>query len=157
MGCARPHVVGWPRLAVAQTRLPPSADMRRCARSSATPGPPIRRAWRRARWQRRLRENKRDRIVSKSSEIDCQSHGCSWRKNENDDRDRCVKAINETTDDASKLKTLEASGLGDCVTARRNVLTAALDKIRSALACDGPKPQPGCGVTFRYIIQVNRN
>jgi len=74
MGCARPHVVGWPKLAVAPTRLPPSADMRRCARSSATPGPPIRRAWRRARWQRRLRGNKRGRIVSKSSGIDCQSH-----------------------------------------------------------------------------------
>jgi len=74
-----------------------------------------------------------------------------------DDRDRFVKAINETTDDASKLKTLEASGLGDCVAARRNVLTAALGKIRTALACDAPKAQPGCGVTFRYIIQVNRN
>jgi adenosine deaminase len=74
-----------------------------------------------------------------------------------DDRDRFVKAINETTDDASKLKTLEASGLGDCVATRRNVLTAALGKIRSALACDAPKAQPGCGVTFRYIIQVNRN
>ena len=74
-----------------------------------------------------------------------------------DDRDRLVKAISETTDDASKLKTLEASGLGDCVAARRNVLTAALGKIRSALACDAPKAQPGCGVTFRYIIQVNRN
>jgi adenosine deaminase len=74
-----------------------------------------------------------------------------------DDRDRFVKAINETTDDASKLKILEASGLGDCVAATRNVLTAALGKIRTALACDGPKAQPGCGVTFRYIIQVNRN
>jgi adenosine deaminase len=74
-----------------------------------------------------------------------------------EDRDRFVKAINETTDDASKLKTLEASGLGDCVAARRNVLTAALGKIRTALACDAPKAQPGCGVTFRYIIQVNRN
>src|SRR5260370_40838430 len=38
-----------------------------------------------------------------------------------------------------------------------NVLTAALGKIRTALACDAPKAQPGCGVTFRYIIQVNRN
>jgi adenosine deaminase len=43
------------------------------------------------------------------------------------------------------------------VATRRNVLTAALGKIRSALACDAPKAQPGCGVTFRYIIQVNRN
>ena len=41
--------------------------------------------------------------------------------------------------------------------ARRNALTAALGKIRTALACDAPDAQPGCGVTFRYIIQVNRN
>src|SRR6516165_8976258 len=68
-----------------------------------------------------------------------------------------VKAISETTDDASKLKALEASGLGDCVAARRNALTAAVGKIRTALACDAPNAQPGCGVTFRYIIQVNRN
>jgi adenosine deaminase len=35
----------------------------------------------------------------------------SWCSN---DRDRFVKAISEMTDDASKLKALEASGLGDC-------------------------------------------
>jgi adenosine deaminase len=74
-----------------------------------------------------------------------------------DDRDRFVKAISETTDDASKLKALEASGLGDCVAARRNDLTAAIGKIRTALACDARNTQPGCGVTFRYIVQVNRN
>jgi adenosine deaminase len=78
----------------------------------------------------------------------------SWCSN---DRDRFVKAISEMTDDASKLKALEASGLGDCVAARRNDLTAAIDKIRTALACDGRNAQPGCGVTFRYIVQVNRN
>src|SRR5215468_7498908 len=48
------------------------------------------------------------------------------------DRYRFVKAISETTDDASKLKALEASGLGDCVAARRNDLTAAIDKISCA-------------------------
>ena len=42
-----------------------------------------------------------------------------------DDRDRFVKAVSEAADDASKLKALEASGLGDCVAARRNDLTAA--------------------------------
>jgi adenosine deaminase len=43
------------------------------------------------------------------------------------------------------------------VAERRNALTAALGKIRTALACDAPDAQSGCGVTFRYIIQVNRN
>src|SRR5262249_37070092 len=78
----------------------------------------------------------------------------SWCSN---DRDRFVKAISEMTDDASKLKALEASGLGDCVAARRNDLTAAIGTIKTALACDGRNAQPGCGVTFRYIVQVNRN
>ena len=78
----------------------------------------------------------------------------SWCAN---DRDRFVKAISEMTDDASKLRALEASGLGDCVAARRNDLTAAIGTIKTALACDGRNAQPGCGVTFRYIVQVNRN
>src|SRR6516165_1379742 len=78
----------------------------------------------------------------------------SWCSN---DRDRFVKAISEMTDDASKLRALEASGLGDCVAARRNDLTAAIGTIKTALACDGRNAQPGCGVTFRYIVQVNRN
>src|SRR5262249_59230051 len=38
-----------------------------------------------------------------------------------------------------------------------SALTAAIGKIRTALACDMRDAQPGCGVTFRYIVQVNRN
>src|SRR5262249_56409885 len=52
-----------------------------------------------------------------------------------DDRDRFVKAISEATDDASKLKALEASGLADCLPASRNDLTAATGKLRTALPC----------------------
>src|SRR5262245_33111970 len=73
------------------------------------------------------------------------------------DRDRFVKAVSEAADDAAKLAALEASGLADCVAARRNDLTAAMGKIRTALACDGRNAQPGCGVTFRYIVQINRH
>src|SRR5262249_35605498 len=58
-----------------------------------------------------------------------------------DDRDRFVQVISETADDASKLKALEASGLGDCVAAKRNDLTAAIGKIRTALACDARDAQ----------------
>src|SRR5260370_19332402 len=56
-----------------------------------------------------------------------------------DDRDRFVKAINETTDDASKLNTLEAIGLADCEAARPKVLTAALDKVRTSHPSAAPK------------------
>ncbi len=65
--------------------------------------------------------------------------------------------MSETPDDASKLAALEASGLGDCVAATRNGMAAAISQVTSALSCDAPKAQPGRGVTFRYIIQVNRN
>ena len=78
----------------------------------------------------------------------------SWCPN---DRERFVKAVSETTDDASKLAALEASGLGDCVAATRNGVTASIGKITTALACDARNAQLGCGVTFRYILQINRN
>jgi adenosine deaminase len=73
------------------------------------------------------------------------------------DRDRFVKAVSEAADDASKLAALEANGLAGCVAARRNDLTAAIGKITTALACDVRNAEVGCGVTFRYIIQINRN
>jgi adenosine deaminase len=78
----------------------------------------------------------------------------SWCPN---DRERFVKAVTETTGDASKLAALEASGLGDCVAATRDGMTAATGKVTTALACDARNAQPGCGVTFRYILQINRN
>ena len=78
----------------------------------------------------------------------------SWCPN---DRERFVKAVSETTDDASKLAALQASGLGDCVAATRNGMAAALGTVTAALACDARNAQPGCGVTFRYILQINRN
>jgi adenosine deaminase len=73
------------------------------------------------------------------------------------DRDRFVKVVSEATDDPSTLAALEASELAGCVAAKRNDLTAAIGKITTALACDARNAQPGCGVTFRYIVQINRN
>jgi adenosine deaminase len=78
----------------------------------------------------------------------------SWCPN---DRERFVKAVSEATDDASKLAALEASGLGDCVAATRNGMAVAIGKVTTALACDARNAQPGCGVIFRYILQINRN
>src|SRR5262249_46948422 len=78
----------------------------------------------------------------------------SWCPTE---RERFVKAVREIADDASKLKRVQASGLGDCVAATRNGMTVAIGKVTTALACDARNAQPGCGVTFRYILQINRN
>lgn len=32
----------------------------------------------------------------------------------------------------------------------------AIDKARALMACDGPRPQPGCGVSLRFLQQINR-
>ena len=78
----------------------------------------------------------------------------SWCPN---DREKFVRAIATASDDASKLAALEASGLAECVAAKRNDLAAALGKISAALACDAANTQAGCGVAFRYIVQVYRD
>ena len=73
------------------------------------------------------------------------------------DREKFRNAIRGKEDDAARLAALQASGLDDCVAARRNDLAAAIARIRSELACDSQAAQPGCGVTFRYIVQVLRD
>jgi len=52
---------------------------------------------------------------------------------------------------------LQATGLEDCVAARRGDVAALIGRIRSELACDTPAAQPACGVTFRFIAQVVRD
>jgi adenosine deaminase len=47
-----------------------------------------------------------------------------------DDHDRLIKAMAEQKDDAGRLAALQANGLDACVTAKRNELTADIDKIR---------------------------
>ncbi len=78
----------------------------------------------------------------------------SWCPN---DRGRFTKAVGEASDNASKLAALQANGLADCVAAKRNDLAAAIGKITAMLGCETSNTQPGCGVTFRYIVQVYRN
>jgi adenosine deaminase len=73
------------------------------------------------------------------------------------DREKFVKAVAGQKDDAARLAALQASGLEDCVTAKRKELAAAIGEIARKLACDAGGKQPGCGVTFRYIAQVLRN
>ena len=74
-----------------------------------------------------------------------------------DDQDRFIRVMAGQQDDAARLAALQANGLDQCVTAKRNELAAAIDKIRSELACDQQRTRPGCGVTFRFIAQIARN
>ena len=64
------------------------------------------------------------------------------------DRDRFIKAMAEQTDDPGRLAALRANGLDDCVTAKRNDLTASIGKIRSELGCDQQATRPGCADHF---------
>jgi adenosine deaminase len=72
------------------------------------------------------------------------------------ERARFAQAISEATEDAAKLAALQASGLAYCVATKRNDLATAIGMIRTSLGCDAPAPQPGCSVTFRYIVQIFR-
>jgi adenosine deaminase len=74
-----------------------------------------------------------------------------------DDREKFRNAVRGKEDDAARLAALQASGFDDCVAARRNDLADAIGRIRNELACDSQAAQPGCGITFRYIVRVLRN
>ena len=73
------------------------------------------------------------------------------------EREQFRAAVRDKPEDAAKLAALEASGLGNCVAARRSVLEDNIARIRTALACDPQDAQPGCRVTFRFIAQILRD
>ena len=73
------------------------------------------------------------------------------------DRGKFVAAVAAASDDAAKLAALEASGLAECVAGKPNDLAAAFGKIIAALGCEADNTQAGCGVTFRYIVQIYRD
>jgi adenosine deaminase len=78
----------------------------------------------------------------------------SWCRN---DREKFVRAVAAASDDASKLAALEASGLAECVAGKRNDLAATFGEISAALGCDADNTRVGCGITFRYIVQIYRD
>jgi adenosine deaminase len=73
------------------------------------------------------------------------------------EREKLRAAIAGKQDDAERLAALQASGLGDCVAARRSDLAANIAAIRTTLACDRQPAPPGCRVTFRLIAQIARD
>src|SRR5262249_596842 len=78
----------------------------------------------------------------------------SWCPN---DRERFVKAVSETTDDASKLAALQASGLGDCVAATRNGMTAPLGTVTPVRAGAAARCTPAWGLPSISLPRTNRN
>ncbi len=78
----------------------------------------------------------------------------SWCPN---DRDKFGRAVAGASGDAAKLAALEASGLAECVAGKCSDLAAAFGKISAAMGCEADNTQAGCGVTFRYIVQIYRD
>lgn len=56
----------------------------------------------------------------------------------------------------TQLAALEAKGLADLVAPARAEVDFVTAAARSAMACDGPAPQPGCAVSLRYLQQISR-
>lgn len=84
---------------------------------------------------------------------------------EGDDRRRLAQVIAPETgpgpaqvgDPAAMLAALERAGLSQLVAKRTQQLKELMARIEALLDCDAQRTRPGCGVTFRYIAQVNRN
>jgi len=68
------------------------------------------------------------------------------------DRERFAKAVGEASDDASKLARWKRTGLP--IASRQSATTSRRDRQDHGHAgCETSNTQPGCGVTFRYIVQ----
>jgi hypothetical protein len=73
------------------------------------------------------------------------------------ERERMTQAIGAVGEPAAMLAALQGSGLDDAVTAKARQVAAIVAHIEALRDCAGDATRPGCGVTFRFIAQVNRN
>lgn len=76
---------------------------------------------------------------------------------EGEQRQQMAQAIAQQTEPAAMLEALERQGLADLVTARAQQLTDLMSRIETLRGCGADRLKPGCGVTFRFIAQINRN
>jgi adenosine deaminase len=79
------------------------------------------------------------------------------------DYDTLIAALNsgdkERSDAAlgAMLRAAEKGGLASVVGDMQARFAAGLKDIAATLACDGPRPRPGCGVRWNLIAQISRN
>lgn len=76
---------------------------------------------------------------------------------EGEDRQRLASAIGEAREPAAMLAAVRAAGLDAVVAARASDLGDLVRRVESLLGCSPARSEPGCGVTWRFIAQVNRN
>jgi len=84
---------------------------------------------------------------------------------EGDDRRRMAGVVTAAAGDKEVAEAdpavlkaaLEQNGLPALVAARAQDIAGLVRRIEELLECDAQRTKPGCGVSFRYIAQVNRN
>jgi adenosine deaminase len=73
------------------------------------------------------------------------------------ERQALAKTIENETDLAAMLDTLNRNGLERVVGQMRRQVADLTARVDAALGCDGEQEKAGCGVSYRFIAQVSRN
>jgi adenosine deaminase len=73
------------------------------------------------------------------------------------DRRALAATIKGQTDFSAMLETLQRNGLERVVDDMRKRLADQVSRVEAMLDCDAERTKPGCGVSYRYIVQVSRN
>jgi adenosine deaminase len=76
---------------------------------------------------------------------------------EGEERRQLAQAIGAETEPAAMLAALQKAGLAQSVAVRAQEVAELVGQIDVLLDCGSERRNPGCGVTFRFIAQVNRN
>jgi adenosine deaminase len=74
-----------------------------------------------------------------------------------DHRRQYVNAIEGVSDPAQRLAIMRANKLHKVVKLAMRQLDGVDRTVSNRLGCETAKPDPGCNVTYRYIMQINRN
>src|SRR2546423_3984683 len=70
---------------------------------------------------------------------------------------KLMGSIAGVTDSEERLKRLRDGDLDKAVAEATKTIDGWVKRIDEILSCDAQRTQPGCGVSYKYIAQVNRN
>lgn len=70
---------------------------------------------------------------------------------------KLIASIAGVTDSVQRLKLLQDGDLGKAVTEASQAIDGWVKRIDDILTCDAQRTQPGCGVSYKFIGQINRN
>jgi adenosine deaminase len=70
---------------------------------------------------------------------------------------KLIASIAGVTDSSQRLKILQDGDLDKAVAEATKAIDGWVGRIDEILGCDAQRTQPGCGVSYKFIAQVNRN